>query len=118
VFRLAQTWKAVLLLDEADVFMAKRSATDLARNAVVLIFIRQLEYYRGILVLTMNRVEEIDEAFRSRVHLRVGYEELDEEARGKVWRGFLEKVGLEGEEVGRLAGMVMNGRQVSFSLCF
>jgi hypothetical protein len=59
-----------------------------------------------------------DEAFRSRVHLRVGYEELDEEARGKVWRGFLEKVGLEGEEVGRLAGMVMNGRQVSFSLCF
>lgn len=62
-------------------------------------------------MLTTNRVEEIDEAFRSRVHLRVGYEELDEEARGKVWRGFLEKVG-------RLAGMVMNGRQVSFSLCF
>ncbi|KAK4445210.1 ATP-dependent zinc metalloprotease YME1 [Podospora aff. communis PSN243] len=112
VLRLAQTWKAVLLLDEADVFMAKRSATDLARNAVVSIFLRQLEYYRGILVLTTNRVEEIDEAFRSRVHLRVGYEELDAEARGRVWRGFLGRVGLDGEGVERLAGMVMNGRQI------
>jgi SpoVK/Ycf46/Vps4 family AAA+-type ATPase len=110
-------------LDEADVFMAKRSATDLARNAVVSIFLRQLEYYRGILILTTNRVEEIDEAFRSRIHFQLAYEDLDREARKAIWRGFLKKiqgaeVEVKGEEIERLAGMVMNGRQVSFFFFF
>ena len=34
-FQLAQSWGCVLLLDEADVFLAERSKTDLARNALV-----------------------------------------------------------------------------------
>jgi SpoVK/Ycf46/Vps4 family AAA+-type ATPase len=120
VFRLAQTWKAVLLLDEADVFMAKRSATDLTRNAVVSIFLRQLEYYRGILIQTTNCVEEIDEAFKSRIHFQLSYKELDKEVKMGIWRGFLKNAGgegasvdVEGEEMERLAGMEMNGRQVS-----
>ncbi len=66
VLELAQTWKAVLLLDEADVFLAKRDDHDLVRNAVVSIFLRQLEYYQGILIMTTNRVESIDTAFQSK----------------------------------------------------
>lgn len=34
-FRLAQRWGCVLLLDEADVFLAKRQPSDLKRNALV-----------------------------------------------------------------------------------
>jgi hypothetical protein len=34
-FRLAQAWGCVLLLDEADVFLAQRTSSDLERNAVV-----------------------------------------------------------------------------------
>lgn len=34
-FRLAQAWSCVLLLDEADVFLAQRTSSDLERNAVV-----------------------------------------------------------------------------------
>ena len=34
-FRLAHTWGCILLLDEADVFLAKRDKTDLKRNALV-----------------------------------------------------------------------------------
>ena len=97
VFRLAQTWKAVLLLDEADVFMAKRTATDLTRNAVVPIFLRQLEYYQGILILTTNRVEEIDDAFRSRIHFQLAYSDLDAVARKAIWRGFLGNVNKTGD---------------------
>ena len=41
----ATEWNAVILLDEADVFLAKRSIDDLARNELVSIFLRQLEYY-------------------------------------------------------------------------
>lgn len=34
-FQLARNWSAVLLLDEADVFMEKRATNDLARNQLV-----------------------------------------------------------------------------------
>ena len=48
-------WEAVLLLDEADVFLEARSTHDLERNKLVSIFLRVLEYYEGILFLTTNR---------------------------------------------------------------
>lgn len=35
IFRLAQVWNCVLLLDEADVFLTQRSINDLKRNAMV-----------------------------------------------------------------------------------
>lgn len=47
---------AVVLLDEADVFLEERDVRDLNRNALVSVFLRALEYYEGILILTSNRV--------------------------------------------------------------
>jgi SpoVK/Ycf46/Vps4 family AAA+-type ATPase len=35
IFRLAQAWNCVMLLDEADIFLAQRTATDTERNALV-----------------------------------------------------------------------------------
>jgi hypothetical protein len=35
IFRIAERWKAVVLLDEADVFFEKRETLDLARNMLV-----------------------------------------------------------------------------------
>lgn len=66
ILKLAAHWKAVLLLDEADVFLAQRKVEDIERNAIVSIFLRELEYYEGILLLTTNQVEVIDEAFQSK----------------------------------------------------
>lgn len=34
-FHLAQVWDCILLLDEADVFLAERSAQDIKRNSLV-----------------------------------------------------------------------------------
>ena len=51
-FSLAHRWGCVLLMDEADVFLAKRRKEDLRRNAVVSVFLRIMEYYSGILFLT------------------------------------------------------------------
>ncbi len=39
-------------------------------------FLRVLEYYSGILFLTTNRVGDIDDAFRSRLHLTLYYPKL------------------------------------------
>lgn len=34
-FKLAKSWGAVLLIDEADVFMERRGSADLERNSLV-----------------------------------------------------------------------------------
>lgn len=44
IFKLSSVWGAVVLIDEADVFLEERSLHDLQRNAVVAVFLRQLEY--------------------------------------------------------------------------
>ncbi|KAJ2988903.1 hypothetical protein NUW58_g3738 [Xylaria curta] len=75
-FKLAHRWGCVLLLDEADVFLAKRDQKDVQRNGLVSVFLRILEYYSGILFLTTNRVGAIDDAFRSRLHLTLYYPKL------------------------------------------
>ncbi|KAI0175681.1 hypothetical protein GGR52DRAFT_570671 [Hypoxylon sp. FL1284] len=86
LFYLAHRWSCVLLLDEADVFLAKRSKEDIKRNGLVSIFLRTLEYYPGILFLTTNRVGMIDDAFRSRLHLTLYYPRLDRAQSKKVWK--------------------------------
>ena len=69
VLVLGKTWNCVLLLDEADVFLEERSMSDLERNSLVSVFLRTLEYYDGILILTSNRAGTFDEAFKSRIQV-------------------------------------------------
>lgn len=47
--------------------------------------LRVLEYYEGILFLTTNRVETIDYAFKSRIHLSIAYPLLSTDARRELW---------------------------------
>ena len=42
VLEMATMWNAILLIDEADVFMEQRSPQDLERNELVSIFLRQV----------------------------------------------------------------------------
>ncbi|RMX85254.1 hypothetical protein D0869_03968 [Hortaea werneckii] len=84
-FFLGAKWRCVVLLDEADVFLARRTTGDLKRNSLVSIFLRQLEYYSGLLILTTNRVGEFDEAFVSRIHMKLHFPSLDENSTMKVW---------------------------------
>lgn len=92
IFQMATEWNAVILLDEADVFMAERHPHDIARNELVSIFLRELEYYRGIIFLTTNLYQTIDSAFRSRVSLHLLFKPLGLEAREAVWRKFLDRL--------------------------
>ncbi|KUI70475.1 ATP-dependent zinc metalloprotease FtsH [Cytospora mali] len=67
ILRLANLWNCVLVLDEADVFITERDKRDLARNSLVSVFLRMLEYYSGILFLETNRSGVLDEGVTSRV---------------------------------------------------
>ena len=89
IFKRAARWKAVLLLDEAEVLLEQRSLQDVHRNALVCVFLRTLEYYQGMMFLTTNRVRQIDDAIASRIHFKLKYDNLNLEQRTNVWRYFL-----------------------------
>lgn len=169
VLEMSTKWNAVLLLDEADVFLEQRSAHDLERNKLVssqyfsssaflldlphsfffpllyvandnpdgliksgptcsqrnkTVFLRILEYYEGILFLTTNRVENIDAAFQSRIHISMEYQELSASSRRRVWESFLQAASskvaagarqqhaFSDADLDRLAGYTMNGREI------
>ncbi|KAI0141732.1 P-loop containing nucleoside triphosphate hydrolase protein [Xylariaceae sp. FL1272] len=91
-FKMAKSWDVVLLLDEADVFLERRSNTDLARNGLVAGFLRALELFDGILFLTTNRVGTFDDALLSRVHVKLYYPEFNDEQRQQIWKTFMDKL--------------------------
>lgn len=122
ILEMIAKWNAVLLLDECDVFLEKRSTHDLERNKLVSIFLRVLEYYEGILFLTTNRIDNIDLAFQSRIHISMSYPDLTDESRRHIWENFLkvldagqgqgqERLWGEGD-LDELAKVQLNGRQI------
>lgn len=124
ILDIAHSWGAVLLLDEADVFLEKRTIHDIHRNALVSIFLRLLEYFQGILFLTTNRVETFDDAFQSRIHVALRYGDLTTKAKRSIWKMFLERVrALEGvrtaaftdADYDMLSRHTLNGRQVCYT---
>ncbi|ETS84852.1 hypothetical protein PFICI_02877 [Pestalotiopsis fici W106-1] len=98
VLHLGKIWDCIVLIDEAEVFLEQRNLNNLERNALVSVFLRVLEYYEGILILTSNRVGTFDEAFKSRILLSLHYENLTEGQRTKIWKNFFKRLKEMGEE--------------------
>jgi hypothetical protein len=94
VLTRAQRWGAVMLIDEADVYI-KRREDDMTMNAVVGVFLRVLEYFNGLLFLTTNRVDDIDEAIVSRCIAVIKYYPPDRDARRKIWRVMVDQFELD-----------------------
>ncbi|EQB44440.1 hypothetical protein CGLO_16817 [Colletotrichum gloeosporioides Cg-14] len=126
VLYLGKLWDCVLLLDEADVFLEERTFADLQRNSLVSVFLRILEYYEGILILTSNRVGHFDEAFKSRIQVAIHYDNLSKSSRKAIWQNFLEMIEESTDEdaniaeleehLDQLASEEMNGRQIRNAL--
>jgi len=119
-FRRASQWDAVLLMDEADVLLEKRSYENLNRNAVVSVFLRMLEYYEGILFLTTNRLLTMDAAFESRIQIAIRLPDLGPESRRLIWSNMIRRLDAD-EEQGKAELMEhlddmeqweLNGRQI------
>ncbi|KAL9073442.1 MAG: hypothetical protein Q9157_004733 [Trypethelium eluteriae] len=98
-FALAETWGAVMLIDEADVYLEERARGDIQRNSLVSAFLRSMEYYRGILFLTTNRIGHMDLAIMSRIHIILHYEPLSTQYKRKIWEDFFSKLEAEREDI-------------------
>jgi len=119
ILQLSARWNSLVLLDEADSFLEARSSNSpLERNAMVSVMLRLVEYHRGILFLTSNRIESLDPAFQTRITLALKYEPLDAEGRAKVWKNLLVKSGesIDMLDLPSLAKTVLNGREIKNAL--
>ncbi|MCJ1285065.1 hypothetical protein MMC26_004403 [Xylographa opegraphella] len=125
LFSNARRWNAILLLDEADIVLEARSFEDIHRNGIVSVFLRQLEYYGGILFLTTNRISTMDDAFQSRIQIAFDYKPLDRTIRRQIWSNLIASDAIEiaddardsiDEALDDLSRLDLNGRQIRNTL--
>lgn len=93
VFSRSSRWNAILLLDEADVYVANRGS-DLQQNAIVGVFLRVLEYYSGVLFMTTNRSDLVDDAITSRCLARIDYQLPNRDDQARIWSVLSEGAGI------------------------
>lgn len=105
------SWKSVLLIDEADIFLSHRN-NDLERSAIVGIFLRLFEYFKGVLFLTSNRLDVIDAAVLSRVTLVLKYPNLTKETRLAIWAENFKSAGIKINQIKALATVELSGRDI------
>lgn len=74
-----------LVLNEADVFIKSRG-DDLTQNAIISVFLRALEYHTGLVFLTTNRPNDIDDALLSRCIAVINCQAPGEVERKRLWQ--------------------------------
>ncbi|KAI9644987.1 hypothetical protein NHQ30_007022 [Ciborinia camelliae] len=84
IFSLASSWQAILLI--AWLSFLKQ----------ITVFLRVLEYYQGILMLTTNQIAQFDVAIKSRIHVAFKYNELNPKQTLDIFNGFLEPLNEKG----------------------
>jgi ATPase family associated with various cellular activities (AAA) len=90
VFSRAEELDVVLLLDEGDALLTRRTdvqtSNDRYANLETNFLLQRLESYGGILVVTTNAGERIDSAFRRRLDVVVEFRAPDAAERWAIWQ--------------------------------
>ncbi|PNP51292.1 hypothetical protein THARTR1_08084 [Trichoderma harzianum] len=67
-------------------------------NTLASDFLREVERFDGLIVLTSKSAGDLDELLKSRSRLSVHYETLNQPRRAQVWRNFLRQLDPLGEK--------------------
>lgn len=94
ILRRAMRWEAIILLDEADVYIRRRD-NDLEHNAIVAEFLRTLEYFNGLLFMTTNRIGDVDDAILSRCIATIHYDTPPKPDAIRLWKLLAEQFGAD-----------------------
>ncbi|KAI0161882.1 P-loop containing nucleoside triphosphate hydrolase protein [Hypoxylon sp. FL1284] len=102
VLDVAAKWGAVVLLDESDVFLERRSASNIDRN--------------GRRRRLPAAARAVDPAFQSRIHVTIRYPPLDAAARRQIWKRFVcssrPGAAVAEEDYDELMKLDVNGREI------
>ncbi len=118
VFARAEELDVILLLDEGDALLTQRTSVqtsnDRYANLETNYLLQRLESFEGILIVTTNAVERIDNAFQRRMDVVVDFRPPDAAERWNIWQMHLPAgheidAGLLTEIAGRC---VMTGGQI------
>ncbi|CAM1510900.1 Fc.00g084130.m01.CDS01 [Cosmosporella sp. VM-42] len=119
ILPFAERWKAIVLLDEADVYLQQRQKGNSEQSSLVSVVIRMLESYEGILFLTTNQIHSLDRAFKSRIHLAIHYPKLTRSSRRRLWHMLLSRASSDSIEtlvadgtLDEMAEEELNGHQI------
>jgi hypothetical protein len=117
VFAAAESSGAVLLFDEADSIIGKRSevkdARDRYANQEVGYLLQAMENYSGLAILTTNLPNSLDTAFMRRIRFSVRFEYPTPEERAQIWkRNFPETVPTLDLSYQRLAQLNVSGASI------
>jgi len=90
ILHRAEAWNCVLMIDEANAYIHKRGH-DIRQNAIVGVFLRLLEYYKGTLILTTNHSDDhggidIDDAIISRCSAVFTFKLPTLQDASKIWK--------------------------------
>tara|TARA_R110002049_G_scaffold154628_9_gene319265 strand:+ start:76 stop:1707 length:1632 start_codon:yes stop_codon:yes gene_type:complete len=94
ILQRAARWDAIMLLDEADVYIRCRD-NDLQHNAIVAEFLRTLEYFDGLLFMTTNRDDDVDDAILSRCIATIKYDVPPRDAAIRLWHTLADQFDVE-----------------------
>ncbi len=90
IFSAAEAADVVLLFDEADALFGKRSevtdAKDRYANVETAYLLQRLERHTGVILLTTNLSNNLDEAFTRRIHAIVAFQVPEPDQRLAIWR--------------------------------
>ncbi len=90
LFSRAEESDAALLLDEGDALMTRRTdvqtSNDRYANLETNFLLQRLESFDGIVLVTTNAADRIDDAFRRRMDVVVDFGLPDELERWSIWR--------------------------------
>jgi SpoVK/Ycf46/Vps4 family AAA+-type ATPase len=91
IFSAAHGSNAILLFDEADALMGKRSevkdAHDRYANLEVAYLLQKLEEHDGVAILASNLPKNLDSAFTRRIHYTLEFGRPNALLRERLWRG-------------------------------
>lgn len=82
---LGERYGAVIVLDEAHLYLEARDAWSLERNALIGHFIQAQDCYRGVLFLSTVSERKLDPGVLSRIQMWVHCRRLTEDARRRIW---------------------------------
>ena len=89
LFDAAEAANVILLFDEADALFGKRSEVkdshDRYANLEAGYLLQRVESYRGLVILTTNRKDNLDQAFIRRLRFVVEFPVPRSESRSQVW---------------------------------
>lgn len=94
VFNRAERWEAILLVDEADIYIRERGF-DIGQNAIVGTLLRTLEWFNGTIFMTSNLGTIVDDAILSRCSAVIKYTFPSVEEALTIFKQFAELFGVD-----------------------